>query len=731
MKPYVAQIKNNLRLMARDRSVLFFSIMFPLIFFFVFAQSSHGAESTGAMMQIITMVLIIGILGSGFFGAGMRAVQDRETNVLRRFKVAPVGAAPIIVASMVSGLVSYLPVVVLFFVLGKMMYHMPVPHNIISVFIFVSIALVAFRALGMIIAAVVNSAAEANILIQLLYLPMLFLSGATFPISMMPVWLQSVAQFLPATYLYQGLQSLMVGGEGLWANLIPMLALVITTAVALIVGVKLFRWEKEEKIAGTAKLWIVATLAPFVLLGLYQARTKQNIEKTKILARDVSRRSSVLIQNTKIFVGNGTVIERGAVLIRDGKIAEVFGTPPANTRELRAEVVDASGKTLMPGLIDMHVHIGAPGGLYSDPAKYGDPHEPERRIAAYLYCGVTAVRSVGDWLHSALELRSEIDSGKYLGAEFFTYGPLFTAPGGHPEELLQVIPESMRAYARNEFLREPKSPAEARQQVDALKKAGVDGIKAVLEAGSPHWQVFHHLDPAIYSAVISEAAKDGLPSATHTGSAADVHEAIGAGTNSIEHGSMVDLIPDAEFAAMKAKGIAYDPTLSVIEALRDMASGDAGLLNRSLLQQVAPADLLEATRKFLKAKHGDAEYWDRTLANCNTNLMHAYRLGVLLITGSDAGNMLVIHGPTVQHEMELWVKAGIPPAVALQAATSNASQVLRASKRIGLIQPGLDATFILLDGDPTADISVTEHLNAVYFKGEHIDRTELLRQDVE
>ncbi|HEX4167402.1 MAG TPA: amidohydrolase family protein [Bryobacteraceae bacterium] len=731
MRPYIAQIKSNLRLMARDRAVLFFSYLFPLIFFFVFAQSSHGSESAGAMTQIITMVLIISILGSGFFGAGMRAVQDRETNVLRRFKVAPVGAAPIIVASMVSGLVSFLPVVVLFFVLANVRYHMPIPHNILTVLFFVAIALIAFRALGMIVASVVNSAAEANILIQILYLPMLFLSGATFPISMMPTWVQSIAQFLPATYLYQGLQSLMIGGEGLLANPLPLLALIVTTAVALIVGVKLFRWEKEEKIAGTAKLWVLATLAPFLLMGLYQARTRQNIEKAKILARDVSRHSSVLLQNAKIIVGNGTVVERGAVLVRNGKIVQVFGTPPSKTDGLRAEVVDASGKTLMPGLIDMHVHIGAPGGIYSDSAKYADPHAPEQRDAAYLASGITAVRSVGDWLHGALELRGEINSGKYLGAEFFTDGPLFTAPGGHPEELIQNIPENMRAYARSEFLRQPKSAAEARHQVDALKQAGVTGIKAVLDAGSPNWHVFHRLDTGIYRAIIAEAAKDGLPSATHTGSSGDVQDAVTAGTNSIEHGSLVDLIPNNLFAEMKAKGIAYDPTLSVVEALRDAASGNASLLNRSLLQQVAPADLLDTTRKYLKTKHGDPQFLNQALANCTQNLLHAYQQGVLLIAGSDAGNMLVIHGPTVQHELELWVKAGIPTSVALQAATFNAARTLRASDRIGLIQPGRDATLILLDGDPIADIAVTEHINAVYFKGEHIDRTDVLKQDLE
>ena len=731
MKPYLAQIKSNLRLMGRDRSVLFFSYVFPLVFFFTFAQAFHAESSAGAMAQVITAVMIIGVLGNGFFGAGMRAVQDRETNVLRRFKVAPINAAPVIVASLVSGLVSFCPSIFFFFLFAKTIYHMPLPHNLPAVVIFVCVAVLAFRALGMIIAAVVNSAQEANIITQILYLPMLFLSGATFPLSRMPTWLQSIAQFLPATYLYQGMQSIMIGGEGLVANAVALMALIVTMAVALVVGTKLFRWEKEEKISGRAKLWIVAVLAPFLLLGVYQARTRQNIAKDKILARNAERNGSVLLQNVKVFVGNGTVIERGAVLIRGGKMTQVYGTPPSDPKALHADVVDAAGKTLMPGLIDMHVHIGAPGGVYGDASKYADQQLVKRRLAAYLYCGVTAVRSTGDWLSGALELRQEINSGKYLGAELFTYGPLFTAPGGHPEELLKDLPQALQETGHHEFLREPKSVDEARRQVDDLKKAGVDGIKAVLESGIAAWGLFNRLDTGIYDAVIAEAVRDRLPSATHTGRAADVKDAVAAGTNSIEHGSVVDEIPDTTLREMNEKGIYYDPTLSVFEGMADWQTGNEEPLGRSLVQQVGPADLLESTRAAMgkRKEHASKEHLKTMLDRSAANLMSAQRCGVKLIAGSDAGNPLVIHGPTVQHELELWVRAGIPPAVALQAATFNAAKLLHADNRIGLIQPGRDASFVLLDGDPMQDITVTEHINSVYYRGEHIDRSELFEQD--
>jgi imidazolonepropionase-like amidohydrolase/ABC-type multidrug transport system permease subunit len=733
MKPYIAQIRSNLRLMGRDRALLFFSYMFPLVFFFLFAQLMEGRQSPAAMAQVITMVIIIAVLGNGFFGAGMRAVQDRETNVLRRFKVAPVGPAPIIVASLVSGLVAFIPSVILFFLFGRVIYLMPIPANVLSVFLFVCVGVVAFRSMGMIIAAVVNSAQEAGILTQILYLPMLFLSGATFPVSIMPIWVQTLAQFMPATYLYQGMQAIMIGGQSLAANLLPLVALIITLCVALVVGIKLFRWEKEEKISGRAKLWILAVLAPFFIMGVYQARTRENIERAKIFARNTQRNRSVLFNNAHVIVGNGAVIQNGAVLIKDGKIAEVFNTPPANTKHFEAEVIDVSGKTIIPGLIDMHVHMGAPGGVFEDQRKYMDPNAQKRRLAAYLYSGITAVRSTGDWLNDSLKLRKSTASGEYLGAELFVCGPLFTARGGHPMELLKYVPEQLRKTGEEQFVRLPQNADEARRQVDDLKKAGVDCIKAVLESGNAVWGRFNRLDTGIYDAVIAEAIKDDLPSATHTGQASDVKDAADAGTNSVEHGSMVDLIPAATFAEMKAKGIAYDPTLSVFEALADMRSGNAEELNRSLVQQVGPADLLSGTRALLEkirreSNQQGAPAW---IGIANRNLEAAYNSGVLLIAGSDAGNMLVIHGPTVQHEMELWVKDGIPPAVALQAATYNAAMVLRASDRIGSIQKGRDATLVLLDGDPLQDIANAERISMIMFRGEHISRSELFDQDKE
>ena len=734
MRPYIAQIRSNLRLMGRDRTVLFFNYFFPLMFFVIFAVTFGGSKNPGGMAQVVNMVLVLGVLGSGFFGAGMRAVQDRETNILRRFKVAPVGPAPIIVASMVAGLVSFIPTVLLVLAAGHLWTHMPLPERTVDFVLFVCLGLLAFRAVGMIIAAVVNSAQESQIITQILYLPMLFLSGATFPIQFFPHWLQIFSQFIPATYLFQGMQSMFLARGSLVSNWLPVTGLVVTLFVSLFIGVKLFRWEKEEKIAGSAKLWILGVLAPFFLMGLYQVKSEKNLQQDRILARNMRRNETVLFRNARIFVGDGRVIVNGAVLIRNGKIAQVFDPAPAETKSFNATVVDASGKTLLPGLIDMHVHLGSPGGVYRDPADYAKKGAQRRELAAYLYSGVTTVRSTGDGFGMSLTLRQAVDSGEYLGAQLFACGPMFTAQGGHGTEYAQMLPQSMRQTFLSETVRMPKSPEEARAQVDDLKDKGVNCIKAVLDAGTAG-ALFNRMDTRVYDAVIQQAKTDGLASVTHTGDLRDVQEAIAAGTSTIEHGSMRDAIPAALFEQMRRNDIAYDPTLSVAEASRDVQQHQMTLLDRSLVQQAAPKSLLDSTRAIL-GKTGATDQtegvdFSRALDMAQANLLAAWKAGVTLIAGSDAGKLLVIHGPTVQHELELWVQAGIPAGIALRAATFNAAKELHAGAHIGYIQPGRDATLILVEGNPLEDISNLERVTYVMFRGEHVDRSELFSQDTD
>ncbi|MGA9075092.1 MAG: amidohydrolase family protein [Candidatus Sulfotelmatobacter sp.] len=731
MKAYKALIALDLKLALRNRSVIFFNYLFPLIFFFIFGQAMH-AERGAAMTIVISMVLIIGILGNGLFGAGIRAVQEREANILRRYKVTPITPAPLLFASVITGWILYMPNVILIFTLAHLLYGMPWPQSMSSILIFITVAIVGFRAIGLILASVVNSMQESQLLVQLIYLPMLFLSGATFPLSMFPPWLLVVTQFVPATYMVTGIQGMLLRHEGLAANLQPAMALLLTAFVGLFISYKLFRWEKEEKIRASAKLWLAAVLTPFLLLGLWQVHARTGIAKTKVLNRQLARSDTFLIRGARIFVGDGKVIESGSVLVRGGKIAEVYEGDGPDPKALNAETVEAAGKTILPGLIDVHMHLGAPGGFYPDMSKYATDKSMLRSLAAYLYSGVTTVRSVGDGLDTILKVRSIVSSGEMLGSDLSTCGPLFTAAGGHGTEYFKDLPATVRSNLERQFTRIPTSADEARQQVDELKKRGVDCIKAILEADAGG-RVYNRLDTGLFDAIAQEAHADSLPLSVHTGDVRDVADAVQAQANSIEHGSFREQIPDALFDQMARQGIFHDPTLSVGEAFKDFAAGKTDLLKRSLVQQVGPPELLRGTEEAMGSAETEAlrtslAQYPIDMAVAIDDLKRAHQHGVSLVTGSDAGNYLVIHGPTVQHEMQLWVRAGIPHAVALQAATWNAARLLRADTRIGSVRPGNDADLLVVDGNPLDDITATERILLVVFKGERIDRTELFDQ---
>ena len=723
MNAYLANIRMNLLLAMRDRTVLFFSYMFPLIFFFIFGQMSH-AEQGGASAQLVNMVLSIGVLGTGFFGAGIRAVADREQNILRRFKVAPITAAPILVSSLVTGLLQYLPLVVLVLVLARVMYGMPVPRHLVSLFIFISLGVLAFRSLGSMIASVANSMQESQVIIQLLYFPMLFLSGVTFPLGIMPQWLQTAAQFLPSTYLSMGLRSILIRGESIADNWEAVAGLALTIAVATFLGVKLFRWEKEEKMRGPAKLWLLAVFAPFLMMGLWQAHAKSNVVKEKQLARDLSRGRTLLIHNGRLFLGDGQVVEQGSVLVKNGKIEHVYSGDAPTAKSLNAEEIDGAGKTLLPGLIDVHVHLGSPGGVYESREDYANfDKNVDRELAAYLFNGVTAVKSVGDALDMVLGHRASFASGAMLGAELFLVGPMFTAPKGHGTEYAQYIPESARDAFQAQIVRLPQSADEGAKQVLDLKAKGVDGIKAILEGRGG----FARLDSAILKGVAAGARQAGLPIVVHTGNSRDIQDALDAQVNGIEHGSTADEIPAALLARMKENGVTYDPTLAVFEAAIAASNGNAELLDRSLVQQTGPASLLRATKQSMikDGKKADSPLPVIILERAKKNLLAAYHAGVPLVMGTDSGNPSMIHGPGIHRELQLWVETGIPAGVALEAATHGGARLLRIDGRAGLIHPGYDASLLLVDGNPLADISVTERISAVLFKGEHINRGEL------
>lgn len=276
MKAYWALTKIDLKLALRLRTVLFFNYLFPLIFFFTFGQLFSANGNSQKITQVITMSIALGVLGNGLFGAGIRTLQERELNILRRYKVTPITPGPLLAASMVTGWLIFLPYVIVLIVLSHFIYHMPWPHHIVSLLVFVSLGLVAFRSIGLVIASVANTMQEGTILVQLLYFPMLFLSGAAIPDDLFGDTMQIISGFIPATYLVKGVKGIMLNNQNLADDKISAVALLITLLLGFFVGNKLFRWEGGEKIRASAKLWVIAVLVPFFLMGAWRAQSINN-----------------------------------------------------------------------------------------------------------------------------------------------------------------------------------------------------------------------------------------------------------------------------------------------------------------------------------------------------------------------------------------------------------------------------------------------------------------------
>ena len=269
MKSYLALITLDLKLLARNKAVLIFQYVFPLIFFFVFAGIFKlGSENGGSPAQVLGMVFTIGMLGNGLYGAGMRMVQDREAGILRRFRVAPISPLPLLVSTIVTGWATYIPLVIGLILLSRAKYGMPWPARPATFAILVLLGLAAFRAIGLIIAAVANTTQESNALIQCLYMPCLLLSGASVPLSVLPGWAAAIGRYLPASYLVSGLRAELGTPDPLPQFFATCFALLAATVLCLFLAGKLFRWEPEQKIPGKAKLWFLAALVPFIILGL-------------------------------------------------------------------------------------------------------------------------------------------------------------------------------------------------------------------------------------------------------------------------------------------------------------------------------------------------------------------------------------------------------------------------------------------------------------------------------
>ena len=270
MRNFATLTRMRIQLTLRNRMFLFFSVIMPFGFFFLYAGVFAKGQPAGVRF-FLGPVVALAVMGS-FWGLSAALVMFREQGILRRFHVTPVTASDMLASSIVANYVLIFPTVLLQFIFARTIFHVTHFGDIFATFILISIGNIAFASLGLVVASVTNTMQETQVINQLIWLPLIFLSGATFPLAFLPQVVQKVSLFLPATYLVQGLRRTIFESAHIWDHnvLISLGSLVCWAVLTFFLSAQLFRWEPEVKVPRKAKLLVLATIIPFLLLGFWE-----------------------------------------------------------------------------------------------------------------------------------------------------------------------------------------------------------------------------------------------------------------------------------------------------------------------------------------------------------------------------------------------------------------------------------------------------------------------------
>ena len=388
---------------------------------------------------------------------------------------------------------------------------------------------------------------------------------------------------------------------------------------------------------------------------------------------------TLLIKAGRFIDGTGTdLLENVCLLVQDGKIVEV--APHLDAPE-GCEVLDFSGKTIMPGMMNTHVHLGSPAVGDSD-ALTRDWNYVDRSLYAvhcletYIRSGVTQVRSLGTRDYLDIKFKNAAKKGGYKWPGIITAGPLICMSGGHGWRGGREIDgvDEARKAARQVI----------REGADFVKFSATGGVMTPgVEPGSPQL-TFPEME-----ALCFETNKAGKRSATHAQGSGGILDAVKAGVTSVEHGIF---LTDEIIALMIEKGTWLVPTLA------------------------APYNIVKHG-----LEGGIPEYAVRKanmiIGAHNESFRKAYKAGVKIAMGTDAGTPFNEHGES-WFELKLMCENGMSPMEAIVVTTKNAAELLDIDKDYGTLEPGKYADFIVLDGNPLENLEVLSDVKATYRHGE-------------
>jgi imidazolonepropionase-like amidohydrolase len=382
------------------------------------------------------------------------------------------------------------------------------------------------------------------------------------------------------------------------------------------------------------------------------------------------------------------------IVVDNGRIVSV--TPGLTRIEPGAAVIDLSSKTVLPGLIDSHVHLDSDrGGEQELLADMRDDHplqayEAQLNGMKTLRAGFTTVRNLGDDGGVTLALREAVNRGWVQGPRILDAAESISTTGGHMDGRGALNDELMARQPEPENLCDSVESCRrvVRRQIDrgadVIKFATTGGVNSGTGLATRMFE-----DEA--RALVQTAHAYGRKVAVHAHGADGVKLALRAGADSIEHGTVMD---DEVVRLFKQSGAYYVPTLSTVNGYLERLAKDPNAYTGAVKQQIE---------------------W--RIGITGQSLLKAYPAGVKIAYGTDAG--VSKHGRNAD-EFELLVKYGMPAVEAIKAATVNAADLLGLSSQIGTIEPGKAADIIAVTGDPLTDVRVLKDVDFVMARGEVI-----------
>ncbi len=412
----------------------------------------------------------------------------------------------------------------------------------------------------------------------------------------------------------------------------------------------------------------------------------------------------IALTHVRIIDGTGAPpIENATILMQDGVIVAAGQNIPVPAH---AQVLDRSGKSVLPGLVSDHSHVGQLEGVHTGPQFYtADIITSE--LAQYRRYGVTTVTALGNNVPGVFDpMRKDAHMG-LLPTDLFGVDQGIGVPRGAPP--VNVAPDQ---------LFRPHTADEARQNVDTMAAEGTDLIKIWVDDFDHSLPV--KMDPAIITAVVDEAHKKHLRVAAHIHDLDDAEHVVATGVDILAHGVRDKPVTPSLAQTLKDRGIWYIATLELDEATTAWADQPAWTqtpfavsgLSAPLRQQINTPAWRQNNRTGAKADFA------RTSLSMNLqNLKTLWNVGVKIGFGTDSGaTPLRVPGVAEHRELALMVQAGIPPLQALHIATQEAALLLNLDDR-GVIAAGKRADLLVVAGDPANTIADTDHVVETWENG--------------